>query len=159
MRINSTISTIEPNYLNWDLQQEMNTRALNHLSVSNFQDMFDLTRRIGDIEVKMNKIKFRAQGIGGMIGIAAGSFGGPLGSIIGFGVGRSAGSFLGNGMAQRYYGAEQAIVNEHLFMSRQRDTQLKYQIGQMDALSGLIGQLRQNKITDDKKIIQDMMVL
>jgi hypothetical protein len=159
MRINSSTSSIEPNYLNWDLQNEMNSRAVTQLSASNFQDIFNLTRRIGDIEVKMNKIKFRAQGIGGMIGIAAGSFGGPLGSIIGFGLGRSAGSFFGNGMAQRYYGAEQAVVNEHLFMARQRDTQLKYQIGQMDSLGSLIGQLRQNKINDDKKIIQDMMVL
>lgn len=149
----------EPSYINWDIQREFTARATKSLAASNFQDIFNLTKRIGEVEVKMNKLKFRAQGIGGMIGIAAGALGGPLGSVIGFGVGRSIGGFIGNGMANKYYGEEQATVNEHLFTAKQRDTQLKYQIGEYSALGELVGTLRQNRVNDDKKIIQDMMVL
>lgn len=149
----------EPSYLNWDIQQEFTSRGLKTLAASNFQDIFNLTKRINEVEVKMNKLKFRAQGIGGMIGIGAGALGGPMGSVIGFGIGRSIGGFIGNGMAQKYYGEEQSTVNEHLFTARSRDTQLKYQIGEYGALGDLIGTMRQNRVNDDKKIIQDMMVL
>jgi hypothetical protein len=159
MLINTSHTSIEPNYINWDIQHEKTKDAITQLSASNFQDIFSLTRRIGDIEIKMNQIKFRAQGIGGMIGMGAGALGGPLGTIIGFGIGRSVGSFIGNGMSKRYYGEEQSTINEHLYLARARDTQLKYQLGMYDSLGQVISTLRQNKINDDKKIIQDMMVL
>jgi hypothetical protein len=149
----------EPSFINWDIQHEFNSRAMTQLAASNFQDIFNLTRRVGDLEVKMNKIKYRAQGIGGMVGIGAGALGGPLGSVIGFGVGRSIGAFVGNGMAKRYYGEEQMTVNEHLYLARARDTQLKYQMGVYESLGQVISTIRQNRVNDDKKIIQDMMVL
>jgi hypothetical protein len=149
----------EPSYINWDIQQEFNSRGLKSLATSNFQDIYNLTKRTNEVQVKMNKLKFRAQGIGGMIGIGAGALGGPLGSIVGFGVGRMVGGFIGNGLAQKYYGEEQGTVNEHLFTAKQRDTQLKYQIGEYGSLGDLIATMRQNKVNDDKKIIQDMMVL
>ena len=159
MLIDTSRTSIEPNYINWDIQQEKTKDAITQLAASNFQDIFSLTRRVGDLEVKMNRIKFRAQGIGGMIGMGAGALGGPLGSLIGFGVGRSIGSFVGNCMSRRYYGEEQATVNEHLYLARTRDTQLKYQLGMYDSLGQVVSTLRQNRINDDKKIIQDMMVL
>lgn len=149
----------EPSYLNWELQRDYIDRAYKQLATSNFQDIFNLTRRVGDIEVKMSKIKFRAQGIGGMIGIAAGALGGPLGSVVGFGIGRSIGSFFGNGMAKKYYGADQAAVNEHLYLAKSRDSLLKYEIGQLGGLGQMLGTMRQNRINDDKKIMQDMIVL
>ncbi|MDD9898929.1 MAG: hypothetical protein OXU45_08020, partial [Candidatus Melainabacteria bacterium] len=92
----------EVSYLSWNVQAEFNGRALNQLAASNFQDIFQMTKRISEVEVKMNKLKFRTQGIGGMLGIAAGSLGGPLGSVIGFGIGRSIGGFVGNGLAKKY---------------------------------------------------------
>ncbi len=149
----------ETNYLDWELQADFNDRALKQLSASNFQDIFNMTKRISEVETKMGKIKFRAQGIGGMLGIAAGAMGGPLGSVIGFGVGRSIGGFVGNALSNKYYGEEQMTINENLFMARQRDTQIKYMIGEFDGLQSTLGTLRQNAINDDKKIIQDMMVL
>ena len=118
-----------------------------------------MTKRVGEVEVKMSNLKFRAGGIGGMLGIAAGALGGPIGSVIGFGVGRSLGGFVGNMIANRYYGEEKNMINENLHIAKMRDTQLKYQVGQLDALGSMIGTLRQNRINDDKKIIQDMLVL
>jgi hypothetical protein len=159
MLLDTSRTALEPNYINWDIQHEKTKDAVTQLTASNFQDIFSLTRRVGDLEVKMNRIKYRAQGIGGMIGMGAGALGGPLGTIVGFGVGRSIGSFIGNGMAKRYYGEEQMTVNEHLYLARTRDTQLKYQLGLYDSLGQVISTLRQNKISDDKKTIQDMMVL
>ncbi len=158
MMINATMPE-EVNLINWRLSNDKIEDLYKHLVASNFQDMMSLTRRIGDLENKSNKIKYRAQCIGGMIGIAAGALGGPLGSVIGFGIGRSVGNFLGNGMARKYYGEEQAVVNEHLFLANQRDSQLKFQMGQFDAVSGLVSTMQSNKVQDDKKIIQDMMVL
>lgn len=159
MLTNTNRSPDEVSYIDWNVQAEYNMRGLEQLAASNFQDIFNMTKRISEIEVKMNKLKFRTQGIGGMLGIAAGALGGPLGSVIGFGIGRSIGSFVGNGMAKKYYGAEQAVVNEHLFLARQRDGLLKYTMGQYDGAKSMINTMRQNRINDDKKIIQDMMVL
>lgn len=149
----------EVSYLNWDIQHGFNGIHLRELAASNFQDIFNLTRRAGEVEVKMNKLKFRAQGIGGMLGIAAGAMGGPAGSTIGYGVGRSIGAFVGNYLAKRYYGAEQVAVNENLFLSRQRDSQLKHQMGIHSSLGQLITTSRQNKIKQDQKLLQDMIVL
>lgn len=149
----------EVSYLSWNVQAEFNHRALQQLAASNFQDIFSMTKRISEVEVKMNKLKFRAQGIGGMLGIAAGSLGGPLGSVIGFGIGRSIGGFVGGGLARKYYGQEQAVINENLFLARQRDGLIKYSIGEYDGAKSMIRTMRQNRVNDDKKIIQDMMVL
>lgn len=149
----------ETSYIDWELQADFNDRALKQLSASNFQDIFNMTKRISEVETKMGKIKFRTQGIGGMLGIAAGAMGGPLGSVIGFGVGRSIGGFIGTALSNKYYGEEQMTINENLFMARQRDSQIKYMIGEFDALQGTLGTLRQNAVNDDKKILQDMMVL
>lgn len=159
MLIDTSRTSTEPNYINWDIQHERIKDSITQLTASNFQDIFSLTKRVGDLEVKMNRIKYRAQGIGGMIGMGAGALGGPLGGIIGFGVGRSIGGFIGNGMSKRYYGEEQATVNEHLYLARSRDSQLKYQLGIYDSLGQVVSTLRQNRINDDKKTIQDMMVL
>ncbi|MCE2928297.1 MAG: hypothetical protein LW817_01545 [Candidatus Caenarcaniphilales bacterium] len=151
--------SVEPNYINWDIQQDYAERVYQQLTASNFQDMFSLTKRLAEMQNKMSKLKFRAQGIGGMIGMAAGALGGPLGGVVGFGIGRSVGSFLGNGLAQKYYGEEQSVANEYLFLAKQRDTQLKYQQGMISSLGGMIETLRSNSVNDDKKVIQDMMVL
>lgn len=155
----SSAQTAEPSYINWDLQKDYITRGVTQLSASNFQDIFNMTKRVGEVEVKMSNLKFRAGGIGGMLGIAAGALGGPIGSVIGFGVGRSLGGFVGNMLANRYYGEEKNMINENLHIAQMRDTQLKYQVGQLDALGQMISTLRQNRINDDKKIIQDMLVL
>ncbi len=152
-------AAVETSYLDWEIQADFNDRALKQLSASNFQDIFNMTKRISEVETKMGKIKFRTQGIGGMLGIAAGALGGPLGSVIGFGIGRSIGGFVGNAMSNKYYGEEQMTINENLFMARQRDTQIKYMIGEFDGIQSTIGTLRQNSINDDKKVLQDMMVL
>lgn len=159
MLYDTSTRTPEPNYLNWELQNDFIQRGQKQLLASNFQDIYSLTKRVGEMEVKMNKLKYRAQGIGGMIGIAAGALGGPLGSVVGYGVGRSVGSFVGNGMARKYYGQEQLTVNEHLHLAKSRDSQLKYQIGEYSALSEVLGTLRKNKINDDKKMMQDVIVL
>ncbi len=152
-------TSAEANYIDWTLQQMMQSDATKELAAANFQDIYNLTRRTGDVEVRMSKIKYRAQGVGGMIGIAAGALGGPLGSMIGFGIGRSVGSFVGNGMAKKYYGAEQMSINENLYLARQRDSQLKYLIGLQSGLGEYIGTLRQNQIKQDEKVLQDMIVL
>ncbi len=149
----------EANYIDWVLQQSAHSDATKELASANFQDIFNLTRRSGDVEVRMSKIKYRAQGVGGMIGIAAGAMGGPLGSVIGFGIGRAVGSFFGNGLAKKYYGAEQMSINENLYLARQRDSQLKLLVGIQGGLSEYIGTLRQNNIKQDEKILQDMIVL
>ncbi|MDA0772357.1 MAG: hypothetical protein O3C63_05380 [Cyanobacteria bacterium] len=159
MLTNTNSVAQEASYLSWSVQAEYNKRAMDQLAASNFQDIFSLTKRISEVEVKMNKLKFRTQGIGGMLGIAAGSLGGPLGSVIGFGIGRSVGSFVGNGMAKKYYGTEQAVINEHLYLAKQRDGLIKYNIGIYDGAKSMIRTMRQNVINDDKKILQDMMVL
>ena len=148
----SSAQTAEPSYINWDLQKDYITRGVTQLSASNFQDIFNMTKRVGEVEVKMSNLKFRAGGIGGMLGIAAGALGGPIGSVIGFGVGRSLGGFVGNMLANRYYGEEKNMINENLHIAQMRDTQLKYQVGQLDALGQMISTLRQNRINDDKKI-------
>lgn len=152
-------SPAEANYIDWQLQQMFQNDATKEMAAANFQDIYNLTRRTGDVEVRMSKIKYRAQGVGGMIGIAAGAMGGPLGSVIGFGVGRSIGSFLGNGMAKKYYGAEQMAINENLYLARQRDSQLKYLVGLQGGLGEMIGTLRQNQTKQDEKVLQDMIVL
>ncbi len=152
-------SPAEANYIDWVLQQGFQNDATREMAAANFQDIYNLTRRTGDVEVRMSKIKYRAQGVGGMIGIAAGAMGGPLGSVIGFGIGRSVGSFLGNGMAKKYYGAEQMAINENLYLARQRDSQLKYLVGLQGSLGEYIGTLRQNQIKQDEKVLQDMIVL
>lgn len=149
----------EVNYINWDIQHIFTNNAIRELSASNFQDIYNLTRRTGELEVKMNKIKFRAQGVGGMLGIAAGALGGPLGSVIGFGIGRSIGSFVGNAIAKKNYGQEQMAINENLFLSRQRDGQLKLQMGVYGALGDLIHTFKQNQGKADDKVVQDMIVL
>jgi outer membrane lipoprotein SlyB len=149
----------ETSYIDWEIQADFNHRGLLQLSASNFQDIFNMTKRIGEVETKMGKIKFRTQGIGGMLGIAAGALGGPLGSVIGFGIGRSIGGFIGNAMSNKYYGEEQMMINENLFMARQRDGQIKYMIGEFDGAESMLSTMRQNSVNDDKKILQDMMVL
>jgi outer membrane lipoprotein SlyB len=155
----SSAHAAEPSYLNWDLQQDYIKRGVTQLSASNFQDIFTMTKRVGEVEVKMSNLRFRAGGIGGMLGIAAGALGGPIGSVVGFGVGRAVGGFVGSALANRYYGEEKNMINENLHMAKMRDTQLKFQVGQLDSLGQMIGTLRQNRINDDKKIIQDMLVL
>lgn len=155
----SSAQAAEPSYINWDLQKDYIKRGMTQLSASNFQDIFSMTKRVGEVEVKMSNLKFRAGGIGGMVGIAAGALGGPLGSVLGFGVGRAVGGFIGSALANRYYGEEKGMINESLHIARMRDSQLKFQVGQLDALGSMIGTLRQNRINDDKKIIQDMLVL
>jgi outer membrane lipoprotein SlyB len=155
----SSSQAAEPNYINWSLQHDYIQRGVTQLSASNFQDIFTMTKRVGEVEVKMSNLKFRAGGIGGMLGIAAGALGGPVGSVVGFGVGRSLGGFVGSALANKYYGEEKNMINENLHIAQMRDTQLKYQIGQMEGLGQMIETLRQNSINDDKKIIQDMMVL
>jgi len=152
-------SPAEANYIDWQLQQMFQSDATKELAAANFQDIYNLTRRTGDVEVRMSRIKYRAQGVGGMIGIAAGAMGGPLGSVIGFGIGRSVGSFVGNGMAKKYYGAEQMAINENLYLARQRDSQLKFLVGLQGSLGDMIGTLRQNQIKQDEKVLQDMIVL
>jgi hypothetical protein len=148
MYINNSDSAEEINLINWRLQNDATEDGLRELAGTNFQDIMNMTRRIGDLETKM-----------GMIGIAAGALGGPLGTVIGFGLGRSIGGYVGGALSKKYYGEEQATVNEHLFLANQRDSQLKYQLGQFDAVSSLVTTMHQNKIADDKKVIQDMMVL
>jgi hypothetical protein len=155
----SNYSPQEQNPINWEIQHTFTEIAMKEVSASNFQDMFNLTRRSGEVEVKMNRVKFRAEGIGGMLGIAAGAMGGPLGSIIGFGIGKSVGSFVGNSLAKRYYGEEQMAINENLFLARQRDSQLKYQLSLHSGIGDLLETITSNKIKDEKKIIQDMLVL
>ena len=155
----SSAQTNEPSYINWDLSHSYIQRGTTQMAASNFQDIFNMTKRVGEVEVKMSNLKFRAGGIGGMLGIAAGALGGPIGSVIGFGIGRSLGGFVGNMIANRYYGEEKNMINENLHIAHMRDTQLKYQVGQLDSLGSMIGTLRQNRINDDKKIIQDMLVL
>ncbi len=151
--------SVEPSYVDWEIQADYNDRGLKQLSASNFQDIFNMTKRITEVETKMGKLKFRMQGIGGMIGIGAGALGGPLGSVIGFGIGRSVGGFIGNAMGQKYYGEEQMTINENLFLARQRDGQIKYMIGELDGAQSMLRTMRSNAVNDDKKIIQDMMVL
>lgn len=155
----SSAQAAEPSYINWDLQKDYITRGTTQLSASNFQDIFTMTKRVGEVEVKMSNLKFRAGGIGGMLGIAAGALGGPIGSVVGFGVGRAVGGFVGSALANKYYGEEKSMINESLHIAKMRDTQLKYQVGQLDALGQMISTLRQNRIQDDKKIVQDMLVL
>jgi len=152
-------SSPEVSLINWDLQQVFHKNAIREVAASNFQDIYNLTRRNGDVEVKMNRVKFRAQGVGGMIGIAAGALGGPLGSIIGFGIGRSIGSYAGNVMSKRYYGEEQMAINENLYLARNRDSQLKYQMAIYGSLGETINTLRSNKVKQDQKVMQDMIVL
>lgn len=149
----------EVNYINWRVNHLYQGTTIKELNAANFEDIYNLTKRVGELETKMGSVKFRAQGIGGMIGIAAGAMGGPLGSIVGFGVGRSLGSFVGNGLAKRYYGAEQQSVNENLFLSRQRSSQLKYQMAVHDSMSDLLDTMVQNQVKTDQKIVQDMVVL
>lgn len=155
----SNASPYEASYINWNIQHTFNQTALREVTATNFQDIYNLTKRVGEVNVKEQRIKFRAQGIGGMLGIAAGALGGPLGSVIGFGIGRSLGSYVGNVLSNRYYGAEKAAVNENLFLARQRDPQLKYQLGVYGQLGTLIQTFQQNKIKADQKLVQDMMVL
>ncbi len=152
-------SPAEVNHINWAVDHSYKSKALRELTASNFQDIFNLTRRTGEVEAKMNQIKFRAQGLGGMLGIAAGALGGPLGSTIGFGVGRSIGSFVGKALAKKYYGAEQASVNENLFLARQRDPQLKFQLGIFNSLGELIETMEKEGDKKDKKVLQDMLVI
>lgn len=159
MLINSSVKSPEVNLATWMVQMDDLDGGMKHLVASNFQDIFNMTKRISEVEVKMNKLKFRTQGIGGMIGIAAGAMGGPLGSIIGFGIGRSIGGYVGNVMSKRYYGEEQAVINENLALARSRDGQLKFMMGELDGLGSMITTIRQNQVSDDKKILQDMMVL
>jgi hypothetical protein len=149
----------EVNYINWDVNHAFQGTGIKELNAANFQDIYNLTKRVGELETKMGSIKFRAQGIGGMIGIAAGAMGGPLGSIVGFGIGRSLGSFVGNGLAKRSYGAEQQSVNEILFLARQRSSQLKFQQAIWESMSDLLGTMTQNQVKTDQKIVQDMVVL
>lgn len=157
-----TFGSTSPNevsYLGWDIQHTFQGTSLREITAANFQDIFNLTKRTGEVEVKMNRIKFRAEGIGGMLGIAGGAFGGPLGSIIGFGVGRALGSFVGSGLANKYYGQEKLAVNENLFLSKQRDSQLKLQQAVHKSLGDMVHTFRENRIKQDQKIIQDMIVL
>ena len=149
----------QANYVNWEIRHIFNGNATREVAAANFQDIFNLTRRSGEVEVKMSQLKFRAQGIGGMIGMAAGALGGPVGSMIGFGIGRSIGNFFGNGMANKYYGQEQAAVNESLHLANQRDSQLKYQMGVHSSIGELLGTFTSNKNKDDQKTIQDLLVL
>ena len=155
----SSAQSNEPSYINWDVQKDFMKNGMEQLNASNFQDIFNMTKRVSEVEVKMSNLKFRAGGIGGMLGIAAGALGGPVGSVVGFGVGRAVGSFVGSALANRYYGEEKQLINQSLHTARMRDTQLKYQLGQMKALGSMISTLRENRIKDDKKIIQDMLVL
>lgn len=159
MYLNYTSFAPEADPFEWKVATDDMDKNLKQLLASNFQDTFFMTKRVGELETKMNNLKFRAQGIGGMIGIAAGAMGGPLGSVLGFGIGRSIGGFVGNGLAKKYYGEEQAMVNEHLFLARMRDTQLKNQIGDLNGFSSLMDTLMSNHVNDEKKVIQDMMVL
>ena len=53
----SNAQAMEPSYINWDLQREYITRGMTQLSASNFQDIFNMTKRVGEVEVKMNNIK------------------------------------------------------------------------------------------------------
>lgn len=149
----------EINYVNWGVSHSYKWKAMRELSASNFQDIFNLTRRVGDVELKMNRIKFRSQGIGGLLGIAAGTLGGPLGSVIGFGVGRAIGGFLGNGLAKKYYGAEQAAINENLYLSRQREPHLKYQLAIFGGLGQMIETFQKESDKQNKKVLQDMLVI
>lgn len=159
MFINYTQQAPEYDPFAWKVEVDDMDKTMKQLVASNFQDTFTMTKRVGEIETKMNNINFRAQGIGGMIGIAAGAMGGPMGSIFGFGVGRAIGGFVGNALGKKYYGEEQAMVNEHLFIARMRDTQLKNQIGDLNGYSALLDTFISNKVADEKKLIQDMMVL
>lgn len=159
MFINYTQQAPEYDPFAWKVEVDDMDKTMKQLVASNFQDMFHMTKRVGEIETKMNNLKFRAEGVGGMLGIAAGAMGGPLGSIIGFGVGRAIGGFVGNGLGKKFYGEEQAMINENLFLARMRDTQLKNQIGDLNGFSGLMDTFMSNKVNDEKKVIQDMMVL
>ena len=152
-------SPSEANYINWGIQHSWNAKALREVTAANFQDIYNLNRRVGELEVKTNRIKFRAQGIGGMLGIAGGAMGGPLGSVIGFGVERAIGSFAGDVLANKFYGEEKRAVNENLFLARQRDPQLKYEMGIYGKLGGLLETFQKNRTQEDKKQIQDMIVL
>lgn len=148
-----------PNFINWRLQHIFQGNTQKYIMSSNFQDIFQLTKRTGEIRTKMDQVKYRAEGIGGMLGIAGGAMGGPLGSVIGFGVGRAAGSFFGNMFANKYYGAEQAAVNENLVLAQQRNSQLNYQYAVHDSLGEMLDTIVQNEIKDDQKVIQDIIVL
>ena len=86
----------------------------------------------------MDKVKFRTEGIGGMLGIAAGALGGPLGSIVGFGIGRSIGSYVGKVLANRYYGQDYNTINENLVLAQQRNSQLNYQYSVHNALGDML---------------------
>lgn len=152
--------TIEtPNYINWRIQHMNNDNAHKYIMAANFQDIFALTRRVGEVRIQMDKIRFRAQGIGGMLGIAGGALGGPLGSIIGFGVGRSIGGYLGNVLANRYYGNDHAVITESLSTAQQRNSQLNYQYAVHNALGEVLDTLAQNDVKEQEKIIQDVLVL
>jgi uncharacterized protein YcfJ len=152
--------TIEaPNIINWRIQHMNNDNAHKYIMAANFQDIFQLTRRVGEVRLQMDKIRFRAQGIGGMLGIAGGALGGPLGSVVGFGVGRSIGGYIGNVMAKRYYGQDHAVINEQLTTAQQRNSQLNYQYAVHNALGEVLDTLAQNEGKEQEKIIQDVLVL
>jgi hypothetical protein len=152
--------TIEaPNIINWRIQHMNNDNAQKYIMAANFQDIFQLTRRVGEVRLQMDKIRFRAQGIGGMLGIAGGALGGPLGSVVGFGVGRSIGGYIGNVMAKRYYGQDHAVINEQLTTAQQRNSQLNYQYAVHNALGEVLDTLAQNEGKEQEKIIQDVLVL
>lgn len=149
----------EPNYINWRVQHIFQSNAQKYIMAANFQDIFQLTKRTGEIRVQMDKVKFRAEGIGGMLGIAGGALGGPLGSIIGFGIGRSIGSYVGKVMANRYYGQDYDTINENLVIAQQRNSQLNYQYATHNALGEMLDTIVQNDKKDEEKMIQDVLVL
>ena len=148
-----------PSLINWSIQHSNNDNAHKYIMAANFQDIFQLTRRVGEVRVQMDKIRFRAQGIGGMLGLAGGAMGGPLGSIVGFGIGRSLGGYVGNVLANRYYGQDHSVINESLTLAQQRNSQLNYQYAVHNALGEVIDTLRQNEGKENEKIIQDVLVL
>ena len=149
----------EPNYINWRIQHMFQRNAHKYVMAANFQDIFQLTKRTGEIRVQMDQVKFRAEGIGGMLGIAGGAMGGPLGSIIGFGVGRTIGSYVGKVLANRYYGQDYNTINENLVLANQRNSQLNYQFAVHGALGEMLDTIGQNDKKDEEKMIQDVLVL
>jgi hypothetical protein len=130
-----------------------------YIMSANFQDIYQLTKRTGEVRTKMDQIRFRAQGIGGMLGIAGGAMGGPLGSVIGFGIGRTVGSFVGNMYANKTYGEEQKAINENLVLANHRNSQLNYQYAVHNALGEMLDTIVQNEIKDEQKILQEVLVL
>ena len=149
----------EPNYINWRVQHIFQSNSQKYLMAANFQDIFQLTKRTGEIRVQMDKVKFRAEGIGGMLGIAGGALGGPLGSVVGFGIGRTIGSYFGKVMANRHYGQDANTINENLTIAKQRNSQLNYQYATHNSLGEMLDTIVQNDKKDQDKMIQDILVL